>query len=76
MRDDPALGHLHGEALAHLRIQAAAMRKHVTTLRSLPASTERDCADEHYDTWCPLRQPHLHPSAPSAQGATAHCPTT
>lgn len=50
LRDDPALGHLRGEALAHLRVQAAAMRKHATTLRSLPAPTESEGGDERYDS--------------------------
>ena len=44
LRDDPALGHLRGGALAHLRVQAAAMNTLVTTLRSLPVTTQREGA--------------------------------
>lgn len=64
LRDDPALGDLRGEALAHLRIQAAAMSKHATALRSLPAPTEREGSDEHYDSRPPAAAAPPPPSCP------------
>ena len=68
LRDDPALGHLRGGALEHLRLQAGAMREHVTTLRSLPAATKRGDADEHYDNWSPAAAPPPPPECPECSG--------